>query len=520
MLLLSVSSCNDVIELDKVQYHSYAKMDTLGYEGYVLAWSDEFENEGLPNPESWDYEEGYLRNNEWQDYRRNDLKYSYMENGSLFLQADVDKHDGINPWTNELYSFDYSSASLTTRGKVDFKYGRIDIAAKIPLEISLFPSFFLSAADENLGVHSELYFMQHVYGGEDKRDIITAKVNTQNMVDGVESVAAGSLKVNNLDTKFHLYSVVWDNKAVELLCDNQSLAKYERPEKSDESSWPFNNPLCLTMNLAVGGTYGGAYGRNPEAFPQRMEIKYVRYYKLINEPVEPDEPGEPEEPEEPGEPEEPVNLVVNGDFENAFEAGKEPQTIKDYDVVSSGFMNHINQWFSKVSNLSVSTDADYGKVLYYDNPNAAEKRWNPFVRYPMQGVPAGKYKFELEVKSDQDNGSVLAGIMVYESEGGIANEKKQINSPSLYVDENGVQTFPNDPNKYYPVMACQAGKGWKKYSVQVDIPANAVVMFNLGMHLKWDYAKKDHVMVGNGAVKYWIDNVSLTPVMEEKADKK
>lgn len=513
-VFLSMASCSDAIELDEVQYRDYAKMDTLGYEGYTLAWSDEFEDEGLPNPESWDYEEGYLRNNEWQDYRREDLKYSYMKNGSMFLQADVDKHEGINPWTNEPYSFDYSSASLTTMGKVDFKFGRIDIAAKIPTEVSLFPSFFLSAADPNLGVHSELYFMQHVYGSGDKHDEITVKVNTQNMADGAEEVASGSLQVKDLDTKFHLYSVVWDNKVVELLCDNQSLAKYERPEKSDESAWPFNNPLCLTMNLAVGGTYGGAYGRKPDAFPQHMEIKYVRYYKLINEP---DEPDGSDEPDASDEPDEPVNMVENGDFEEPFAEGKEPKYLKDYDITHDGFMNHLNQWFSKQENLSVDSDGEYGKVLLFNGD--IKDRWNSYVRYSMTGIPAGKYELKFDAKSDQGKGSVLAGIVVYEIEDDIKNGNS-LKCPSLYIDDKGEQSFCKDEDKYYPIKVCEVNQNWQTYSVQVDIPTNTAIMFNFGMHLTWDYAKKDHNMVGKGTVKYWIDNVSLIPVTEESTEKK
>ena len=35
-----------------------------------LVWSDEFDYQGLPDPERWGYEVGYIRNNELQYYTR------------------------------------------------------------------------------------------------------------------------------------------------------------------------------------------------------------------------------------------------------------------------------------------------------------------------------------------------------------------------------------------------------------------------------------------------------------------
>ena len=43
--------------------------------------------------------------------------------------------------------------------------------------------------------------------------------------------------------------------------------------------WPFDKRFHLILNLAVGGTWGGAQGIDPSAFPASMEIDYVRVYK-------------------------------------------------------------------------------------------------------------------------------------------------------------------------------------------------------------------------------------------------
>ena len=45
-------------------------------------------------------------------------------------------------------------------------------------------------------------------------------------------------------------------------------------------SWPFDKPFHLLLNVAVGGMWGGQKGVDETVFPQRMEVDYVRVYRL------------------------------------------------------------------------------------------------------------------------------------------------------------------------------------------------------------------------------------------------
>ena len=38
-------------------------------------------------------------------------------------------------------------------------------------------------------------------------------------------------------------------------------------------------PFYLILNLAIGGAWGGQKGLDTAAFPQRMEVDYVRVYQ-------------------------------------------------------------------------------------------------------------------------------------------------------------------------------------------------------------------------------------------------
>jgi len=41
----------------------------------------------------------------------------------------------------------------------------------------------------------------------------------------------------------------------------------------------FNKPFYLILNLAIGGGWGGQKGIDDAAFPQRMEVDFVRVYR-------------------------------------------------------------------------------------------------------------------------------------------------------------------------------------------------------------------------------------------------
>jgi len=53
--------------------------------------------------------------------------------------------------------------------------------------------------------------------------------------------------------------------------------------QGDPDTWPFDKPHYLLINLAYGGSWGGAQGVDTSQLPLRFEIDYVRYYQLNKE---------------------------------------------------------------------------------------------------------------------------------------------------------------------------------------------------------------------------------------------
>lgn len=116
---------------------------------WELVWSDEFETPGLPDKAKWDYEKGYVRNGEPQFYTRGRLENARVEDGMLVLEARKDAFDisGLKALNHGRAAAAYTSASLTTRNRAAWRYGRIEARAKLPAGSGMWPAIWTLGAN-------------------------------------------------------------------------------------------------------------------------------------------------------------------------------------------------------------------------------------------------------------------------------------------------------------------------------------------------------------------------------------
>lgn len=257
------------------------QQNIIKYPGYSLVWAEEFDYKGLPNADYWNFHEGYERNSELQDFRKANLKYAHVKKGRLILKAYKDPHEGINKWTKEPYHFDFSSAEVVTDQKVSFKYGRIDVSAKLPTGRGIWPAIWMMPVKSVYGGWSrsgEIDIIEYVWGIADDHQTVAATVHTEDIDINKNKVGSGYISCNTLSTEFHLYSLVWKENHIEILFDNQVIFTYEKTT-DNSAKWPFDQDFYLMLNISVGGSWGGTWGIDDKIFPAKMEIDYVRYYK-------------------------------------------------------------------------------------------------------------------------------------------------------------------------------------------------------------------------------------------------
>jgi beta-glucanase (GH16 family) len=234
-----------------------------------LVWSDEFNYQGLPDSAKWNYDVGGhgWGNQELQYYTFRETKNARVENGLLIIEALKEKTG-----TNE-----YSSARLVTKGKGDWKYGRVEVRAKLPKGRGTWPAIWMLGTTKKLKWpdDGEIDIMEEVGYNP---GVIHASAHTKKYFHSIGTQKTATTLVADCSETYHVYALEWDAEKITISVDDKPYFNF-RNEHSGNDAWPFDKPFHLLLNIAVGGGWGGQRGIDDSIFPQRMEIDYVRVYQ-------------------------------------------------------------------------------------------------------------------------------------------------------------------------------------------------------------------------------------------------
>ena len=271
----------------------------LSAQEYKLVWSDEFNTNGLPNPAYWNFEEGFVRNNELQWYQDNN---AYCKDGVLVIQAKKERKPNpnfdknSNDWRKNRPQIEYTSSSINTKGKKEFLYGRVEVRAKIPLESGSWPAIWTLGNSMEWPSNGEIDIMEYYRIKDVPHILANAAWGTDIRYNarwktGAIPFSHFTSKDKDWDEKFHIWRMDWDDNAIRLYLDDELLNKIPLTEtvngKLGNYSNPFKQPHYLLLNLAIGGQHGGDLDIN--AFPMKYEIDYVRVYQKKHATIKPGE---------------------------------------------------------------------------------------------------------------------------------------------------------------------------------------------------------------------------------------
>ncbi len=240
---------------------------------WELVWEDNFDEDGLPNPDIWSYEEGYVRNNEAQYYSKLRLENSRVDDGNLIIEARKDN------WKEH----EITSASLHTYGKKSILYGRIEVRAKLPTGKGTWPAIWMLGNSIRNGVGwpacGEIDIMENV--GFDP-DVIHANIHTKayNHVRGTNK--GSKITIEKPYADFHVYALEWFEDKMDFYVDDTLYFTFQN-EKTGNDAWPYDKPHYLILNLAIGGGWGGQQGIAEDLLPQKYYIDYVKVFKEVAE---------------------------------------------------------------------------------------------------------------------------------------------------------------------------------------------------------------------------------------------
>ena len=237
---------------------------------YQLVWSDEFNYDGLPDDSKWSYDVGGdgWGNSEAQYYTNARLQNSEVKAGYLYINAIKEDFEGKK----------YTSARLVTRTKGDWTYGRIEVRAKLPEGIGMWPAIWMMPTDRTYGgwpVSGEIDIMENL-GYLPYLIVATAQTQAYNHVQQTHKNAI--LAILDCYSEFHNYILEWEASEIRIYVDSKLYFTFKN-QGTGFQVWPFDKRFHLLLNVAVGGTYGGAQGIDDHIFPQSMVVDYVRVYQ-------------------------------------------------------------------------------------------------------------------------------------------------------------------------------------------------------------------------------------------------
>ncbi|MFT4927927.1 MAG: beta-glucanase (GH16 family) [Phenylobacterium sp.] len=252
---------------------------------WTLVWEDQFDAESLDQG-SWTIETGDgsqygipgWGNNEQQWYSADNIT---LADGNLVISAKEEASNGLP----------YTSGRLLTKGKIDFKYGRLEARVKTPMGQGLWSAFWALPTDSTYGgwpTSGEIDIMEVLNTSADSGETLGT---LHYGMEWPQNVYSGkNTDIGNPDD-FHTYAVEWEQDEIRWFIDDVHFSTinsdhwwsyyYDETQQSYVSSpdnAPFNQNFHLLLNLAVGGNLPGS--PNAETvFPAEMVIDYVKVFR-------------------------------------------------------------------------------------------------------------------------------------------------------------------------------------------------------------------------------------------------
>ena len=183
--------------------------------GRVLVWHDEFDAPEI-NQEKWSFERSMTGSDRTYD---NSEKCCRVEDGKLHMIAHYEEGDPTRPYR--------LSEALSTKGRMLFRYGYVEMRAKIPYRFGAWPSFWMQSVTP--------YSRADWFSEIDIYEIFSSPHTASSALhkwgrkkDGTPGFAHCSRAVGEyrfqdykaLNDEYHVYGLAWDEQKLSFYVDD------------------------------------------------------------------------------------------------------------------------------------------------------------------------------------------------------------------------------------------------------------------------------------------------------------
>ena len=258
-------------------------MFSLNAQNWQLVWEDDFNGNSI-DQSKWVHDIGTGSQYGLTGWGNSEKQYYQPQNTTLVngiakIEVKQESNGIVDSWGNSSY---YSSSKITTKGKFDFRYGKVEARIKTLDGQGFWPAFWMLPNNGSWPCDGEIDIMEQ-WGNPylTNQTSGAAHIGTCPYSSSTHFYETSSsyISTGSYADNFHTYSVIWKEDTITWYVDETELFSLNPSSYwsiPSQSAWPFNaNEWYLMINLAI--TQAGPNSNT--VFPNQMEIDYVRVYQ-------------------------------------------------------------------------------------------------------------------------------------------------------------------------------------------------------------------------------------------------
>jgi beta-glucanase (GH16 family) len=245
-----------------------------------LIWSDDFDSSGAVNNSNWFHQTQLPNGSGWYNgelqHYTNHQSNSFVSNGVLNIVAKKET------FTDQGQTKQFTSARLNS--KFAFKYGRVEVRAKLPTGAGTWPAIWMlgksinepggywapTNGSTNWPACGEIDIMEH--WGTNQNVISSAIHFPINGNLNVGQYVTNAQYKAGVSSDFHIYAVEWTEQKIVFSVDGINHFTYN-PSVKNQYTWPFDAEQYILLNFAIEPSITNSFMQSA------MEVDYVRVYQ-------------------------------------------------------------------------------------------------------------------------------------------------------------------------------------------------------------------------------------------------
>jgi len=236
-----------------------------------LIWRDEFNKSGFMDTTKWSKIERSGAANKGSCFASmsDDPRCLVIKNGKLYLRGII--NDKKNDTTQ------YLTGGLSSKGKFEFKKGKVEIRAKLEDAQGAWPALWLFMSGTEQNRYAEVDIIEHLNHDDFVYHTVHTAYTLRDPENGKNPPKHTTSKIK--PGKFNIYGAEIADDKIIFSVNNKVVFTYPKVQPEKEGQWTFGQNMFIYMSqqFSAEGAWAGAV--KPNELPVQMIIDWVRVYQ-------------------------------------------------------------------------------------------------------------------------------------------------------------------------------------------------------------------------------------------------